>query len=333
MAKRARVHIVATGGTIAMRADPATGGAAPAVTGADLVAAVPGVARVAQISVEEFANIPSERMHPQLWLCLARLVRQRAAEVDGIAILHGTDTMEETAFYLDVTVDTATPIVLTGAQRAASDPEPDGPANILDAVRVAAHPKARGRGVMIVMHGEILAARRATKAHTEDVDAFDSNLPPDLGRVRAGRVHFTTQWTPRVHVPFPQSAPRVDIVPMYAGADAAALRAALAAGAEGLVIAAVGAGNVNEELFQGILDALDAGVPVVISSRVTHGRVRPVYGYPGGGVTLLDAGAILSYDLGPPKARALLIAGLGAGLHGEALSALFAVEGAERQSQ
>ena len=202
MGKRARVHIIATGGTIAMRLDPRTGGAVPAVTGSDLVAAVPGIDRVADISVQEFANIPSERMHPELWLRLARLVRDRAAQANGIVILHGTDTMEETAFYLDVTVDTGTPIVLTGAQRAASDHEPDGPANIMDAVRVAAHPRARGRGVMIVMHGEIHAARRATKAHTEDVDAFDSNLPPDLGRVRAGRVCFTSNWTPRIHVPF-----------------------------------------------------------------------------------------------------------------------------------
>jgi len=306
-----------------MRLDPVTGGAVPAVTGADLVAAVPGLERVAKISVEEFANLPSERMRPALWLQLARRVREIADTVDGIIILHGTDTMEETAFYLDATVPIETPIVLTGAQRAASDPDPDGPGNILDAAIVAAHPRARGRGVMIVMHGEIHAARRATKADTEDVDAFDSTQPPDLGWVRAGRVHFTRPRPFRVQVPFPTTAPRVDIIPMYAGADDAALKAALARGAAGLVIEAVGAGNVNEEMYRGILDALQSGVPVVISSRVLRGGVRPVYAYAGGGVSLVEAGAIPAQDLGPPKARALLIAGLGAELTSRELAALF----------
>jgi L-asparaginase len=323
-----RLQIIATGGTIAMRLDPASGGAVPAVSGADLVSAVPGLTQLLPsggIHVEEFANIPSERMRPDIWLRLARRVRELAAEATGMVILHGTDTMEETAFYLDVTVPAETPIVLTGAQRAASDPDPDGPGNILDAATVALDPAARGRGVMIVMHGEIHAARRATKASTEDVDAFDSTRPPDLGWVQEGRVRFTGAWLPRVHVPFPTAAPRVDIVPMYAGADDAALKAALARGAAGVVIEAVGAGNVNEELYQGILDALAAGVPVVISSRVVHGGVRPLYSYAGGGVSLVGAGAILAHDLSPPKARALLIAGLGAGLAGRELGALFEV--------
>jgi L-asparaginase len=324
MAREPHVLIIATGGTIAMRRDPATGGAVPAVTGADLVAAVPGLARLARIEVEEFTNIPSEWMRPALWLQLARRVRDAVADVTGVVILHGTDTMEETAFYLDVTVPTDTPIVLTGAQRAASDPDADGPGNILDAVTVAVRSQSRGRGVMVVMGGEIHAARRATKADTEDVDAFDSTAPAEMGHVRGGRVRFTRPAPPRVHVPFPTIAPRVDIIPMYAGADDVALRAALARGAAGLVIEAVGAGNVSEELYRGILEALEAGVPVVISSRVWHGGVRPLYAYPGGGVSLVEGGAILAHDLRPAKARVLLIAALGAGLRGEAIAALFA---------
>jgi L-asparaginase len=327
---RPHLQIIATGGTIAMRVDPATGGAVPAVSGADLVAAVPGLDRLTReggLTVEDFANIPSERMRPAIWLRLAERLRELVSRVGGIVILHGTDTMEETAFYLDVTLPTETPIVLTGAQRAASDPDADGPGNILDAATVALHPKARGRGVMIVMHGEIHAARRATKADTEDVDAFDSTEPPDLGWVWDGRVRFTRASPPRVSVPFPSSAPRVDIVPMYAGADDAALQAALARGAVGIVIEGVGAGNVNEPLFQGILDALRAGIPVVISSRVMHGGVRPLYSYAGGGVSLVAAGAILAHDLSAPKARALLIAGLGAGLSGGELAALFSPAG------
>lgn len=306
-----------------MRQDPATGGAVPAVSGKDLVAAVPGAGRAANITVEDFANIPSERMKPEIWLALAGRVRDQAENVDGIVILHGTDTMEETAFYLDVTVDTETPVVLTGAQRAASDPDPDGPRNVYDAVLVAAYPGSRERGVMIVMDGEIHSARTATKANTQDLDAFDTTTPPDLGWVQDGQVNYTGEWASRVHVPFPTSAPRVDIIPMYAGADSAALEAAITRGAAGLVIEGVGAGNVNEELFMGILQALQAGTPVVISSRVLRGGVWPIYAYAGGGVSLVDAGAILSHDLSPQKARALLIAALGAGIKGKGLSLLF----------
>ena len=310
-----------------MRMDPESGGAVPAVSGKDLVAAVPELASLAAINVEEFANIPSERMRPEIWLQLARRVRAliEAADVDGIVILHGTDTLEETAFFLDVILPTGTPVVLTGAQRAASDPDPDGPGNILDAARVALHPRACGRGVMVVLHGEIHAARRVIKADTDDVDAFDSVQPPDLGWVRAGCVHFTGVQVPRIQVPFPTAVKRVDIILMYAGADDTALKASLAQGADGLVIEAVGAGNVNEALYHGILDALQAGIPVVISSRVMSGGVRPLYAYVGGGATLKKAGAILASDLGPLKARALLIAALGAGLAGRELAQLFEV--------
>jgi L-asparaginase len=279
--------VIATGGTIAMRIDPASGGPVPALAGADLVTAVPGLERVGRIMVEDFANIPSERMRPGTWLRLAQRVLKlvQAGMAEGIIILHGTDTMEETAFFLDLTIPTDIPIVFTGAMRAASDPNPDGPANLLDAATVAAHPHSRGRGVLIVMHGEIHSARRGTKMDTSDVESFESIQPPDLGRVRSGWVHFSDTWTPHVHVPLPDHLPRVDIIPMYAGVDDFALRAALERDAQGLVIASVGAGNVNEDLFQGILDALHAGVPVVISSRVPYGGVRPIYAYAGGGVT------------------------------------------------
>ena len=308
-----------------MRADPVGGGPVPAVSGRELVAAVPGLQLVGQITVEEFTNIPSERMRPENWLRLARRINELLTEgaADGIVILHGTDTMEETAFFLDITVPTDVAVVFTGSMRAASDARPDGPANILDAATVAAHSDARGRGVLIVMHSEIHSARRVTKIDTSDVDAFDSVLPPDLGTVRSGQAEFSETWSPHVHVPLPESLPRVDIVLMYAGVDDFALRAAVQRGAAGLVIAGVGAGNVNEDLFGAILDALHAGLPVVISSRVPYGGSRPIYAYAGGGVALQRAGAIFAFDLNPQKARVLLMAALGAGYDLPQLQQLF----------
>ncbi len=320
-----RVHLVATGGTIAMRLDPDRGGATPAISGADLIATVPELAQITRLSVEEFSNIPSEHMTPEVWSRLARRLNQlvQADDVGGIVVTHGTDTMEETAFFLDLTVRGEAPIVLTGAQRPASDPDADGPANLRDAVRVAACPESRGRGVMIVMHGEIHAAREATKTYTEDLDAFDSRSGTDLGRVREGQVHFTGNVPPRRHLPLSDTLPRVDIIPMYAGADDAALQAALARGSAGLVIAAVGAGNVNRALFAGINEALRQGVAVVIATRVPHGLVRPLYAYAGGGVSLREAGAIMAGDLTPQKARVLLMLALAAGEQGEVLRERF----------
>jgi len=320
-----RVHVVATGGTIAMQLDPDQGGAIPAVSGADLIAAVPEIAQIARLSVEEFSNIPSEHMTPEVWIRLATRLNQiiRDGEVEGVVITHGTDTMEETAFFLDLTLSGDLPIVLTGAQRPASAPDADGPSNLRDAVQVAASSESRRRGVMIVMHGEIHTACEATKVDTEDVDAFDSRSGTELGVVRAGQIHFTSEELPRRQLPLPATLPRVDIIPMYAGADAAALQAALARGTAGLVIAAVGAGNVNQALFDGIKAALRQGVAVVIATRVPHGLVRPLYAYTGGGASLRKAGATLAGDLTPQKARVLLMLALAADLQGEALRSCF----------
>lgn len=320
-----RLHILATGGTIAMRNDPTRGGAVPALSGSELAAAIPGLQWLGEITVEEFSNIPSEHMQPDFWLRLARRIESllQARAMDGVVVLHGTDVMEETAFFLDVTLSTPVPIVFTGAMRAASDPKPDGPANILDAATVAASAEAHGKGVLIVMHGDIHSARRVTKIDTSAADAFESIQPPDLGTVRSGLVEFSAAWSPRVYVPLPELLPRVDIISMYAGVDDFALRAALAREAAGLVIAGVGAGNVNEALYQGILDALQADIPVVISSRVPYGGAQPLYGYAGGGMALRKAGAIFARDLNPQKARVLLMAGLGAGYHRAGLEGLF----------
>jgi L-asparaginase len=320
-----RVHVVATGGTIAMQLDPDQGGATPAVSGADLVAIVPGISQIARLSVEEFSNIPSEHMTPDIWLRLATRLDEisRGGDVEGIVITHGTDTMEETAFFLDLAVGGDISIVLTGAQRPASAPDADGPGNLRDAIRVAGCAESRGRGVMIVMHGEIHTAREAVKTYTEELDAFDSHSGTDLGIVQDDRIFFTSEVLPRRHLSLPTSLPRVDIIPMYAGADDAALQAALEHEATGLVIAAVGAGNVNRALFDGIKTALQQGVAVVIATRVPHGLVRPLYAYAGGGVSLREAGAIMAGDLTPQKARVLLMLALAAGEQGESLRERF----------
>jgi L-asparaginase len=320
-AKLPTVVLVATGGTIAMKIDPVKKAPVPATSGDDLVATVPEIAKVARIEVQNISNVPSDYMDPERWVGLTAAVREALArpEVAGVIVSHGTDTLEETAWFLDLVVEGEKPIVLIGAQRNASEPDFDGPRNLLDAARICVSPEARGKGAMIALNGQINAAREVTKAHTSSVETFRSGDFGFLGVADADRVVFYRAPQRRQHVPLaagkdaqgkPAPLPRVDIIPMFGGADGALLRAAVAAGARGVVVQALGWGNVNVPMYEAIAEARKKGVPVVISTRVQTGRVLPVYGFQGGGKTLKDLGAVFADDLSPQKARILLMLAL-----------------------
>jgi L-asparaginase len=319
------VKLLATGGTIAMKADKASGAYVPAVAGDDLLAAVPDIARFASVEVSNVFNIPSAHLGPNEWLILhsavAAAIHDKA--VDAVIISHGTDTLEETAYFLSLTIDTSKPIILFGAQRGASDADSDGPRNLLHAVRVAASAQAQGKGVMVVMNGQINAARDVRKTHTTDVESFQSGDVGFLGRVDNDVVSFYRQPLCQQTIPLSGALKRVDIVAMYAGADGALLTAAVSAGAKGIVITAVGAGNVNPALFTAVKAAIAAGVTVVVSTRVPNGRVQPIYGFEGGGKDLIEAGAIFANDLSPQKARILLMLALQEASEPAALIRLF----------
>lgn len=318
--------LVATGGTIAMRVDAATGAAVPAVCGEELARGVPGLAEVADLRVQELFNIPSDHMDPLRWVALQRVVVEALAreEVAGVIVSHGTDTLEETAWFIDLTVPAGKPVVLVGAQRNGSDPHFDGPRNLLDAARVCASPDAAGKGTLVVMNSQVHAAREASKTHTSDVDAFRSGDFGLLATVDADRVMFSRRPLRRQYVALaPAPLPRVDIVPMYAGADGAMLRAALRAGARGIVLQGLGLGNVNVALHEAVTEAVHAGVAVVVSTRVPRGRVRPAYGFAGGGMTLKAAGALFADDLPPHKARILLMLALQAPRPASEIQAMF----------
>ena len=318
-----QIKLIATGGTIAMTCD-SRGAAVPALRGEDLLAAVPAIAELATIEVEDFANIPSDYIGPQQWLALHQRVSEALAcdATTAVIIAHGTDTLEETAFFLDLTLQSEKPIIVTGAQRNASLPNSDGPDNCLDAVRVALTRSARNSGVLVVMNQTILAARDAVKIHTHDRLGFGAYENKVVGAIDKGYVNFChsakIKRLVRPKQPMALSAatvkaqalPRVDIVAMYAGAQGDLITAAVAAGAKGVVVQALGAGNVNPSLFAAIKGAIEQGVVVVISTRVANGGVAPVYGYEGGGKTLVDAGAIMAGDLSPQKARVLLMLSL-----------------------
>ena len=314
------VVFIATGGTIAMKIDPVKHAPVPAISGEDLLATVPEVSKYAVVEVKNVSNVPSDYMDPAHWTALTREVQTALAraEVAGVIISHGTDTLEETAYWLDVTVNSEKPVVLIGAQRNASESDFDGPRNLLNAVRIAIDPQSKGKGAMLAMNSQINAARDVTKTHTSSVETFKSGDFGFLGEVDFDRIVYWRAPLRRQHVPIKTDImPYVEIVPMYGGADGYMVKAALDHGAKGVVIEGLGWGNVNKPMYAAIKDAIGKGVPVVITSRVPNGRVLPNYGWEGGGKTLVELGAVMGDDLSPQKARILLMLLLQDGVSGQ----------------
>ncbi len=314
------VVFISTGGTIAMKIDPIKHAPVPAISGEDLLATVPDASKYATIEVRNISNVPSSYMDPTRWVALTREVTTALLrpEVAGVIISHGTDTLEETAYWLDLTVASEKPVVLIGAQRNASESDFDGPRNLLNAVRIAVDPQSKGKGALLAMNSQINAAREVTKTHTSSVETFKSGDFGYLGVVDFDRIVYWRAPMRRQHIAIKTDVmPYVEIIPTYGGADGYLVKAAIEHGAKGLIIEALGWGNVNIPLFSAIKDAIAKGIPVVITSRVPNGRVLPNYGFEGGGKTLVDAGAVMGDDLSPQKARILLMLLLQDGIQGQ----------------
>ena len=310
---KARVRVVFTGGTISMRIDPQTGGAVPALSGEQIVSQVPGLTDEAQLTLEDYARLPGPHVTPHwMWRLKDHVAEALAApDVDAVVLTHGTDTLEETAFLLDLTLASDKPVVFCGAMRTVSEPGWDGPANLRAAVRTAVHPDARGRGVLIVVGESVHAASEATKWHAQALAAFRSPYGP-VGTVERDGVAFHRP--PFRHAPLPARGlvSEVDLHTMAAGVDDALVRASLARGVRGLVIEATGCGNVPPAAVPGLRAALAARVPVLLVSRCPEGGVFPAYGYEGGGRMLRELGVIMGGEMPGPKARILLMVALGA---------------------
>ncbi|MFN8621876.1 MAG: asparaginase [Chloroflexota bacterium] len=328
---RPRLAIVFTGGTISMLLDPATGAAVPALSGAAILARSPGLAAIADLVPVDWGLIPASHLSFAQILDIAATVRTQLADpaVDAAIVVQGTDVIEETAFALDLLIGGPKPVVVVGAMRNAADPGYEGPANLRDAVLAAADPRLRDQGTVVVMGGLVLPADDVTKTHTHAYDTFQArNLGPlgsasgsgvVIGRRRTGR---------RLIEPVPAAATEpIALVTATVASDGAPLRWAVAGGARGIVVAATGAGNTHFDLLAAAEEAMAAGIPVVLASRVPSGRVSPDYGFPGGGARWIAAGAIPAGFLTPVKARIALAYGLGAGLDDPGLRALFADPG------
>jgi L-asparaginase len=319
------VALVFTGGTISMRFDADLGGAVPSLGAEEILRAASGIEEVAELRVEEWGRYPGPHMTIEReWALRNRLVELvEDPAIDGVVVTHGTDTIEESAYLATRSIDTLKPIVFTGAMRNASELSWDGPGNLSDAARVAASPDARGYGALVVLNGRIFSALDVTKVHTHMLDAFESPGLGPVGVVDDGLVVFRRMLpAPGRYLAPPALATPIDIVVAYSGADGRHVDASRQT-ARGLVIAALGRGNVPPLMAASIGRCVESGVPVVVASRAPRGRVGHTYGYEGGGRQLANLGAIFTGSRRPQQARIDLMLGLGAGLDRAALAELF----------
>lgn len=324
-----RILLLATGGTISMKVDRERGGAVPTLTGQEIMESLPGVEEIATVEVREFGRFPGPHMTiERIWELRAAVLAALDERFDGVVVTHGTDTIEETAYLMDRSLTPGAPVVITGAMRNSSELSWDGPANLMAAIEVAASREARGRGTMVVLDEEIVQGAEVVKTHTEAAGTFVSPNWGPLGVTDKGRAHFYRESRRKPMLAPDAPALPVDLVKIVAGMDSRLLECSLDSGARGIVLEALGRGNVPPDVVPGVRRWTEAGRPVVITSRSLRGRVLDTYAYPGGGHELREMGAIFADHMTGQQARVELM--LAIGVHGGDVQAIRSVVEAGR---
>lgn len=321
-----RVAVIFTGGTISMVADAAAGGKVPTLDGAAILARVPGIDAIADLEVIDLGRTPASHFTFAKLFEIGSEIRRCQADpsIDGVVVVQGTDVIEETAFLWDLILDGGAPVIVTGAMRAASDPNDDGPENLRNAVRCAASPALRGTGVQVVLDGAINPADGVTKTHAAALDTFQCLDTGPLGRVTDERVVLERARGPRRHVATDRAADGVLLLTAHVAMDGALLDAATALRPPGIVVETTGAGNTAAAVVEAAARAMEQGITVAFTTRCASGAASAAYAFPGGGATWVRAGALLAGHLSGPKARIALALGLGARLERDGLAALLA---------
>ena len=308
-----KILVVFTGGTFSMKIDNKTGGAVPSYSGTELIDKIPEARRIAELSCFDFGKYPGPHMTPELMFSLSMKIKELIAGNDysGIIVTHGTDTLEETAYLLDLTIQTEIPIVIIGSMKNSSESDWDGPRNLIDAIHICKNENCRNLGVLVCLNGEINAASEVTKTYTEEIDSFHSLDFGALGFVQNGRVIINRLPRKLETVKTNKIVSNVDMLTVYAGMNEKFFKYSADSGAEAIVVEALGVGNVPPAAFNGIKYAVEKGIPVILVSRCPAGETLDIYSYPGAGKHLHNIGVIFAEYLNGQKARIKLMLLLG----------------------
>ena len=301
-----KLLLINTGGTIAMSEDQTSGKVSPS-TENPLITQSSFFSQFADITVEDYSNIPSPHMNEAIMLELSQHIEEVANQYDGIVITHGTDTLEETAYFLELSLEIDVPVVLTGAMRSSNEIGSDGLANLRSSIFVATDPSSRHKGVLVVMNEEIHTATYVTKTHTTNLATFQTPTFGPIGLVSKNQVLYFQECLHREYYHVDQIKKRVALLKTYAGMGPELFQAVLDSDFDGLVIEGLGAGNLPPTTLAPIQSLIDKQIPIVMVSRAFNGITEDVYDYPGGGKQLHQMGIIYAQGLSGVKARIKLL--------------------------
>lgn len=307
-----KVAVIFNGGTITMKVDPRIHAAVPTLTGEEIMAMVTGLDQYAQIESYTFSNLPGPHMTPEIMLELSNYIKRLLDrdDIDGVVVTHGTDSLEETAYFLDLTIRSPKPVIITGSMRNSSELGYDGPSNLAASICTAICESAKNRGVLVCLNDELNCASEVTKANSMSLNAFQTPNFGPIGIVDNNEVIFYRGSMKKQHFDVKKLVTNVDLIKCVTGMDSKLVDFCVQSGDKGLVIEAMGRGNIPPQMVDGIKNAIQKGVAVVIVSRCYQGRVLDSYGYHGGGKELRNMGVILGDILPGQKARIKLILAL-----------------------
>lgn len=304
-----KIAIVFNGGTISMKIDEKIKAAVPSLSAEEIMSMIPGVEEFAKIEAYTFSSMPSPHMTLNIMLKLSNFISElvKREDIEGVVITHGTDTLEETAYLLDMIVDTEKPIVVTGAMRSGSELGYDGPFNLATSICTTISKEARGRGVLVCFNGELNSASEVTKANSMALNAFKTPNFGPIGIVDNNKVIFYRETKKSEKYNVNEIKKDVALIKCVVDMDSSYIDFVIEKGFGGIVIEALGRGNVPPKMVKGIERALKKEIPIVVVSRCFEGRVHESYGYEGGGKKLKDLGAIFGDTLPGQKARIKLL--------------------------
>ncbi|EKY26643.1 L-asparaginase, type II [Clostridium celatum DSM 1785] len=323
--KMKKIAVVFNGGTISMKVDERIKAAVPSLTGEEIMSMVTGIEEFAEIESYSFSSMPSPHMTFKTMIKLSKFIKEllERDDIDGVVITHGTDTLEETAYLLDLTINSNKPIVITGAMRSGSELGYDGPSNLAASICTAISDDAKGRGVLVCFNGELNSASEVTKANSMALNAFRTPNFGPIGIVDNNKVMFYRETKNTETYDVSDIKKDVALIKCVADMDSTLMDFVIEKGFGGIVIEGLGRGNVPPKMVEGIKRAIEKEVPVVIVSRCFEGRVHESYGYEGGGKMLKDLGVIFGDTLAGQKARIKLVLAINSGLSYEKIRDIF----------